>query len=83
MKTIDFSGTYDYELEEAQYAANYLLEDLADGYCSLEEFYIKVERERIHWKKCIPDTFDEFDKYFTEEIKKGLESFRGVDDASA
>ena len=32
MLTTDFTGTYDYEMEEAHHAAQYIIEDYADGY---------------------------------------------------
>ncbi len=76
MLTTDFSGTYDYEKEEAKHAANYILEDLYDGYLTLEELPERILKERTHWKKCIPETFDDFNKYFTNEINKGIEGLQ-------
>ena len=74
MLTTDFTGTYDYEKEEAEHAANYLLEDLACGYTKPEEFELKLLNERVHWRKCLPDTFEDFDKHFREAVKNGLEN---------
>jgi|DEB19_MinimDraft_3_1074340.scaffolds.fasta_scaffold28297_3 hypothetical protein len=74
MLTTDFTGTYDYEKEEAEHAANYILEDIACGYLDLEDIQAKVDKERVYWKKCIPEAFEEFDKYFLEFIKNGMES---------
>ena len=74
MKTTDFTGTYDYEQEEANHAANYLLEDLALGYCTPHGFDAKVTKEQMHWRKHLPDTFDEFNKYFIQAIKSGYPS---------
>lgn len=73
MLTTDFSGDYDYEKEEAVHAANYILEDLYAGYLTFEELPERIQKERAYWKKCIPETFDDFNKYFTEEINKGIE----------
>ena len=69
MKNTDFSGSYDYELEEAQQAAEDILDDLEHGYLSSEELPARIERERIHWKKSLPETWEEFDKYFLEFLK--------------
>ncbi len=76
MLTTDFSGTYDYEKEEAIHAAAYILEDLYDGYLTFEELPERIQKERTHWKKCIPETFDDFDKYFIEEMNKGIEGLQ-------
>lgn len=72
MLTTDFTGTYDYEKEEAQHAASYLLEDLSLAYITLEEFPDKILKELTHWKKCIPDTFDDFERHFKAEIESGM-----------
>lgn len=72
MLTSDFSGTYDYEKEEAQHAAQFLLDDIFDGYLSHEEVPAKIEKERQHWKKCLPDTFEDWDRHFTAAIESGL-----------
>jgi hypothetical protein len=72
MLTTDFTGTYDYEQEEAVNAANFILECLYDGDispCTLPE---KLLKERQHWKKHLPDTFEDFDKHFNARINAGL-----------
>ena len=74
MLTTDFTGTYDYEKEEAEHAAAGLLEDLACGYTKPEDFELRLLKERAHWRKCLPDTFEDFDKHFREAIKNGLEN---------
>lgn len=74
MLTTDFTGTYDYEKEEAEYAAAYLLEDLACGYTKPEYFELQILKELAHWRKCLPDTFEDFNKHFREAIKNGLEN---------
>ena len=74
MLSTDFTGTYDYEKEEADHAANYILEDIACGYLEHQQLQARVEKERAHWKKCIPETFDEFDKCFLDFIKNGMDS---------
>lgn len=74
MLTTDFSGTYDYEKEEAIHAAGFILEDLACGYITPEELPDRVNKELAHWKKCIPETFDDFLRHFTAAIDSGKES---------
>lgn len=71
MLTTDFTGTYDYEQEEALHAAGYLLDDLACGYCNPKDFDIRVTKEQAHWRKCLPDTFDDFNGHFMAAIKAG------------
>ena len=73
MLTTDFSGTYDYEREEAEHAAQYILDDLNDGYITPDEFQDRLAKERQHWKKCLPDTFDDWNNHFDRVIKSGLE----------
>ena len=73
MLTTDFTGTYDYEKEEAQYAAQYLLDLLNDADITPEELPEKINKELAHWKKCLPDTFDEFAQHFNAFIQSGLE----------
>lgn len=74
MLTSDFTGIYDYEKEEAEHAAAGLLEDLACGYTNPEDFELRLLKERAHWRKYLPDTFEDFDKHFREAIKNGLEN---------
>jgi len=73
MLTTDFTGTYDYEREEAKHAASYILDDVYDGYINPEELPFTLEKERQHWKKHLPDTFEDFDKHFIKFISEGLE----------
>ena len=73
MLTTDFTGTYDYEQEEAKHAASYILNELYDGEITPEQLPLKLEKERQHWKKHLPDTFEDFDKHFTQFISEGLE----------
>ena len=73
MLTTDFTGTYDYEQEEAKHAASYILNELYDGEITPEQLPLKLEKERQHWKKHLPDTFEEFDKHFIKFISEGLE----------
>lgn len=72
MLTSDFTGTYDYEKEEAEESARILLEDLADGYHTPEDFPNVIEKERKHWKKCLPETFDDWDRHFMAAINAGI-----------
>jgi hypothetical protein len=63
--TTDFSGTYDYEKTEAEYAANYILEDIRMGYFTDHDGVdLQVEREMAHWAKCLDVGFSEFQGYF-------------------
>ena len=73
MLTTDFTGTYDYEKEEAEHAADFILDDLYDGYITPEELPARLLKELTHWKKCIPDTFEEFEKHFNARIESGLD----------
>ena len=66
MKTTDFSGTYDYEREEAQYCAYEILEDIRAGYHTRETFNDAVKREKAHWSKCLDagESLNDFLKHF-------------------
>ena len=72
MLTTDFTGTYDYEKDEALNAANYILESLHDGEISPGTLPEALLKERQHWKKHLPDTFEDFDKHFNARINAGL-----------
>ena len=72
MKTTDFTGTYDYEQDEADHAADYILEDIYCGYLAHHEISARIEKERMHWKKCIPETFEDWDRHFLAAISKGM-----------
>ena len=72
MLTTDFTGTYDYEKDEALNAANYILESLHDGEISPGTLSAALLKERQHWKKHLPDTFEDFDKHFNARINAGL-----------
>jgi len=72
MLTTDFTGKYDYEKEEAEHASQYILDDLQDGYLTFDELPERIMKERLHWKKCLPETFNNFDSYFLKAIELGL-----------
>ena len=73
MLTTDFTGTYDYEMEEAHHAAQYIVEDYTDGYIeSSDELHHRINKERMHWKKCLPETFEDFDKHFIAYLRQHL-----------
>jgi hypothetical protein len=72
MLTTDFTGTYDYEKTEATYAANHILESLYDGDISPATLPAALLSERMHWKRHLPDTFEDFDKHFNAQIVAGL-----------
>jgi len=71
MRTYDFTGTYDYEVTEAYHAAQYIFDELFDGYLdSWDELHGRIDRERRHWKKYLPETFDVFDQHFIFYLRK-------------
>ena len=67
MKTTDFSGTYDYEREEAKAVATRIIEDLNEGYYNMDQFHQAVIKERAHWSRILSD---EGMKDFTDEFNK-------------
>lgn len=72
MKTTDFSGTYDYEKVEAESEAEYLLEGLADGYYSPDQFEAAKSKIIVHWSKVFerePESLTDFIKYFNERLQ--------------
>ena len=57
--TTDFSGTYDYEAEEARSEFDFLM-DGAEDYTT-EELHARVEKLSAHWKKVLDaDGFRDF-----------------------
>jgi hypothetical protein len=72
MITTDITGTYDYEKTEAIDAANYILESLYDGDITPATLPEALLNERLHWKKHLPDTFNDFDTHFNAQIIAGL-----------
>ena len=84
MLTNDFTGAYDYEKEEAEHAARYILDDLNDANISPEELAERLQKERAHWKKCLSDTFDDWNKHFQNAINAGLtQALKGYEINSA
>ena len=52
----DFTGTYDYEREEARHVASGYREDMQEGYYrSVDEYHQALIKERAHWAKCLND----------------------------
>ena len=72
MLTTDITGTYDYEETEAMHAASYILGLLHDGEITPATLPEALLNELTHWKKHLPDTFEDFYKYFNKEINAGL-----------
>jgi hypothetical protein len=72
MLITDFTGIYDYEKEEALHAANYILESLHDGNITPGTLPAAILKERQHWRKYLPDTFNDFDRHFNAQINAGL-----------
>ena len=73
MLTTDFTGSYDHEKEEAEYAARTLLEDLHDGFNTPEQHAAAIVKELEHWKKCLtPEGFDDFSKHFHARLNQPL-----------
>jgi hypothetical protein len=75
MQTTDFTGTYDYEKEEALCEANYLIEQVEDGSLSLAQLPLEIESARIHWRKSLnnPESFADFDAHFTATLNAYME----------
>lgn len=74
MLTTDFSGTYDYEKTEAESEAEYLLEGLAEGYYSPEQFEQAKAKTVSRWAKVFakePESLAEFLQYFHARLAKG------------
>ena len=65
--TTDFSGTYDYEVEEAASVAQSFIEGLEEGfYSTIDQYQQELIRERAHWLK-----FDDFDvRAFADEFNR-------------
>jgi hypothetical protein len=76
MQTTDFTGTYDYEKEEALCEANYLIEQVEDGSLTIDQLPLKIERARIHWRKYLnnSESFADFDAHFTATLNAYMES---------
>jgi len=51
MQTTDFTGSYDYEREEAQYVAQTMIDDAESGYQAITPELIA--KELAHWQKCL------------------------------
>jgi len=51
MQTTDFTGTYDYERDEAQHIAQTMLDDAKSGYQAITPELIA--KELAHWHKCL------------------------------
>lgn len=66
--TTDFSGTYNYAIEEAKSLAESMLESLAEGYYNPDQYHQAVIRERQHWQKVFDDPA-EF-KEFADEFNR-------------
>ena len=75
MLTTDFSGTYDYEKEEAINAAHSIIDNQLDGYYrSNEEFKTAIDKVLSHWKKVFntDSQYMEFKETFVGVIKNTL-----------
>jgi hypothetical protein len=71
MLTTDFSGTYDYEREEAEHAAQCIFEDIQEECLSREELPARIERERVHWKRSLDaESFNEWNKHFISALQR-------------
>lgn len=76
MQTADFTGTYDYEKEEALCEANYLIDQVEDGSITIDRLSLEIERARAHWRKSLgdPQSFADFDAHFTATLNAYMES---------
>lgn len=72
MITTDFSGTYDYEKEEAENEAASILADKADGYYRSEpEYQAAVGKILAHWGKVFsgePESLADFTRHFNAAL---------------
>lgn len=68
MMTTDFSGTYDYEKAEADHAAVYILEGIAEGEYTLDELPKLITKELAHWAAALggenSESFQDFKRHF-------------------
>ena len=71
MLTTDFTGTYDYEKDEAYNAADYLAANLLSGYNTIEQHDVAVQRELAHWHHVLtePGSFDDFQRHFLARLR--------------
>lgn len=60
MQTTDFTGTYDYEKEEARRSAYELLDDLASGYSTFDQLPARIAKEKAHWSIVLGETMPDF-----------------------
>ena len=75
--TTDFTGTYDYEREEAEHVASLLLEDLNSGYYTKDQFNAACKKELSHRGNVFKDDIDSmesFKKHFDAAISIGAKS---------
>lgn len=74
MITTDFSGTYDYEKEEAEAVAGGLLEDLRGGYYTADQFANACQKEAAHWQRALggkdSESYKDFARHFNAVIKE-------------
>ena len=69
MQTTDFTGTYDYEREEAQHIAQSMMEDETSGYQAITPE--RIAKELAHWQVCLcPQGYMDF----KDELEKQLAS---------
>lgn len=68
MKTTDFTGTYDYEKAEADHAAARVLEDIEDGYHTIEQAPAEAARRLARWAGVLGGadsaSFQDFKRHF-------------------
>lgn len=72
MLTTDFTGTYDYEKEEAAEAANYILGEYDSGFIYPHELPVRIEKELQHWSRILEtNSFSEFKEHFLLVLSEG------------
>lgn len=71
----DFTGTYDYEREEAKAVAESMLESWLEGYYTPDQYHQAVIKERAHWAKCLDE---QGMKDFADEFNKRTADITGV-----
>lgn len=68
MMTTDFTGTYDYEKAEADHAAIYILEGIAEGEYAANELPKLITKKLAHWAIALggenSESFQNFKRHF-------------------
>lgn len=73
MMTTDLTGTYDYEKAEADHAAAYVLEGIAEGEYAPGELPKLITEELAHWAAALggenSESFQDFKRHFMAALE--------------